>query len=81
MNSRYSISFVQNRYCPCLSIGNYNAKPISFVCVMIFTFHQSYYILQFLTIDHYCPVPVDSMAVSKFTPSPLTPPMGSKVTI
>ena len=41
------------------------------VCVMIFTFHQSYYIKQLLTIDHDCQVPVDKNGSVKVLSHPL----------
>ena len=67
MDSRYPISLVKIdplalELLPLFSICNYKANPIlpgSFFCVMIFTFHQRYYIKQLLTIDHDCQVPVD----------------------
>ena len=65
MDSRYPLSLVKIdpltlELLPLFSICNYMAKPIlAFFCVVIFTFHQSYYIEQLLTIDHDCQVPVD----------------------
>ena len=50
MDSRYPISLVKIdsltlELLPLFSICNYKEKPIlTFFCVMIFTFHQSYYI-------------------------------------
>ena len=46
---------------------------------MIFTFPQSYYIYQLLTVDHDCPVPVDKNSSVKTYSTPLTPLTGSKV--
>ena len=73
-----SYQFCQSRplgnmsYCPCQLLrytDNHNSKPILAFCVMIFTFPQSYYISQLLTIDHDCQVPVDKHgSVKKFTP-------------
>ena len=40
-------------------------------CVMIFTFHQSFYIYQHLTLDHDCQVPVDKHGSVKVLPHPL----------
>ena len=39
-------------------------------CVMIIIFSQSYYIQQFLTIDHDCQVPVDKDGSVKILPHP-----------
>ena len=41
--------------------------------VMNFTFPQSYYIWQLLTIGHDCPVPVDKHDVVKNLPHALDP--------
>ena len=44
---------------------------ISLFCVIIITFHQSFYIQQLLTIDHDCQMPVDKLGSVKVLPHPL----------
>ena len=84
MDSRHPISLVKIdsltlELFPLFGIGNYTAKPILAFIMLILSFHQSYYILQLLTIDHDCQVPVDKHGSVSFTPPPLTPPRGSKI--
>ena len=43
------------------------------VCVMIFTFSQSYFNKQLLTIDNDCPVPVAKHGSVKMLPHPFDP--------
>ena len=67
-------------YCPCLSIGNYKAKPIlAFLCDDL---HISSKLL-YLTTSHYRPWLQSACRkvwqCQSFTPPPLTPPKGSKV--
>ena len=59
---------------PSQGVSSFISKPILAFCASNFTFPQSYYIKQILTISIDCPVPIDKLnCVKIFYPTMLTP--------